>query len=124
VQSETAAASGTATAEPPKVCAAPNYVSSCPLLSNAYPYCSSVDASDTFAAADGLSQGFIVLVTAQIGAGQMPKFQELFAPLVSHIRRISCSNTTAAVEWCMFKYGARFQSESSSMPLAGEAQPT
>jgi hypothetical protein len=28
-------------------------------------------------------QGFIVLVTAQIGAGQMPKFKELFAPLVS-----------------------------------------
>ncbi|WIA19093.1 hypothetical protein OEZ85_003742 [Tetradesmus obliquus] len=29
--------------------------------------------------------GFIVLVTAQIGAGQMPKFKELFAPLAAHV---------------------------------------
>jgi hypothetical protein len=29
-------------------------------------------------------QGFVVIVTAQIGAGQMPKLKELFAPLVSY----------------------------------------
>eukprot|EP00882_Tetradesmus_deserticola_P006514 GHRQ01006854.1.p1 GENE.GHRQ01006854.1~~GHRQ01006854.1.p1 ORF type:complete len:150 (+),score=26.60 GHRQ01006854.1:60-509(+) len=38
-----------------------------------------------FGGSKPVKKGFIVLVTAQIGAGQLPKLKELFAPLAAHV---------------------------------------